>query len=1340
MHHGFYIEPVLKHYTKLTDLLGSDEFPAYVGSSITIGDLFAGRLTLLVSEPGYGKTRALKEACLRSNKPCLFVDLKTIGKQDIERYIQSCDLKSVENNQYTEEIHKSCRFKKNRFQLINGDADFQVCFDGLDEVQQEGFSEVVNNIKKFIRSYPRVNILISCRKVYIRQWESLFDKFGFTDYVNICVFNGLQVRSFLVDAGYTEEQAQQICDKLQSRHQCSVVQVPRYLEMLVEVRIEDFNITRCDLFEKFISHKLKLDSEKADHPNANILARKVLEKLALIMEIYQKNAITKDDLMEFFDDTHSNLNISLLNQVPINTFFNRTVLKDNGNTVEFENREFQEYLAAREMIRLGRVEQVAFDLASATQLCDFHPSWLNTLSFAAELAPELIEPIIAYLFSNDFSITPGDYAEVLLTPTNIARLQSQAKRLLFELIFLYYQKHKTWMSADLAESLSLCYEAALYERVESSWLTEEPDEEKRAITSANCVMMVAHLYERQILTDEQVDCWKRRCRELLGGENQNNVVLRHVLFAVGKFKDLELLTEELVDKLFSANDDLIIRALVSALDDIDPNAPLACKCFLRAIKEDRGPFIKFPLYRVSEKEAIKQVLQELCDDAKLLQRLIDDDYLSRCEYDGFFESIRAVLDDQLVCSMKELVFKAFSSSGGESVFIKGIALLIEQFMPGFSVCIINKLEARSLPCAIDLFAVILKDDQIEGFINAIKSLPDAPAWIAAHTLNTIRSSERDDATCMYEAGRQYLPDEYSELEKSKEEVGRKQNIEQNHYKRFQQLLAEEGSVAIRYFVEHSNNLVSLISETERAGLESRIVQVFEQFNPGECKVVQDSQGYSIQGLRREPWVYSIKLANQLGLDVTQYRQKLLSFIPLANYGCLQEISELVANPTADELKQAWPTFFERDDDLLSFGAVAIAKFCQQYNLADSVPYLKDLIKSVDLSVNDKSRILEAIAQLVSEEGKAYFQETFNLHIDDQESSKLAEIANAILINRFEDDQAVNWRIKQLLARNFANADNVKKRSRRAKPLSDNEIELYEKTFAAPLMQLTDIRHKEKFLDLLGKSFDICEKGTEYNDYVLYLWSIVTEYYKNLRLLGSYEPLYELERFIRNKEKALRGIQWFRYQFIRLRQEYLMYLGRPKMMSDCIKRYNYFKDKQYLDIATPRDLVETIKRVIDTDLRCWVEQEGAYRLIENYRPAKAIKFEREDLIQKTIKSQLEVILLSAGFKKEELHVYREMQLLDGTKPDFLIAYGPIGSVVVELKLSSNPQAKPNHQQAKDYKEKLKKYVDGLRAQHGLFVVLQTSEDNPLEKIQPDLVELYQGSNIEVICFNCLADNC
>ena len=94
------------------------------------------------------------------------------------------------------------------------------------------------------------------------------------------------------------------------------------------------------------------------------------------------------------------------------------------------------------------------------------------------------------------------------------------------------------------------------------------------------------------------------------------------------------------------------------------------------------------------------------------------------------------------------------------------------------------------------------------------------------------------------------------------------------------------------------------------------------------------------------------------------------------------------------------------------------------------------------------------------------------------------------------------------------------------------------------------------------------------------------------------------------------------------------------------------------------MVSVIQKIIDEDLREWVEFEGAYRFIEQSTG------KQETMIQKTIKTQFENALLKRGFRN--VGIIREPQLLDDIRPDFLISYGFVGKVIVEIKRVSNEQ--------------------------------------------------------------------
>jgi hypothetical protein len=146
----------------------------------------------------------------------------------------------------------------------------------------------------------------------------------------------------------------------------------------------------------------------------------------------------------------------------------------------------------------------------------------------------------------------------------------------------------------------------------------------------------------------------------------------------------------------------------------------------------------------------------------------------------------------------------------------------------------------------------------------------------------------------------------------------------------------------------------------------------------------------------------------------------------------------------------------------------------------------------------------------------------------------------------------------------------------------------------------------------------------------------------------------------------------------------------------------------MEIATPHDLYEKVKDVIDTDLRRWVESEGAYSFIVGDTVFDAKKQTYENLIQKTIKTQIENAFLKRGF--EAVNIIREPQLLDDKRTDFLIFYGFIGPILVEIKLSTSKDLVGSQKtlQSKPSYKSLSQYMNGYNAHFGVFLVFDNKK--------------------------------
>jgi predicted NACHT family NTPase len=346
-----YIQPNLEKYDSFEKFLERNPYipPESIGSNFSFGDFFKIKRLFVVAEPGYGKTRLLKEIIVEAfnkKKQGIFIDLKKVDR-DLKIFISKPNriFESITPERSGEELKAMTLLKTEGFALENSEETI-ICLDALDEVIQQYFSNVVAWIKDFSRQFNNTHILISCRTHHLKKYSRLFSDMDFK-YIHIDSFSNDQVKTYLEKSGLGEEQIKRIIEISESGNRQLPLDIPRYLETVVDFiekkGIDNLkNLSRGDMLESFIYKKLEIEDEKNNQKTRD-LTKRVLEKLALLMEMYQANTLTKDELMTFFDDVKSDLKNNFLQQVPLKEFYDRSLLKDNIDTIEFENTGFQEY-------------------------------------------------------------------------------------------------------------------------------------------------------------------------------------------------------------------------------------------------------------------------------------------------------------------------------------------------------------------------------------------------------------------------------------------------------------------------------------------------------------------------------------------------------------------------------------------------------------------------------------------------------------------------------------------------------------------------------------------------------------------------------------------------------------------------------------------------------------------------------------------------------------------------------------------------------------------------------------------------------------------------------------
>src|SRR6185436_330490 len=269
---------------------------------------------------------------------------------------------------------------------------------------------------------------------------------------------------------------------------------------------------------------------------------------------------------------------------------------------------------------------------------------------------------------------------------------------------------------------------------------------------------------------------------------------------------------------------------------------------------------------------------------------------------------------------------------------------------------------------------------------------------------------------------------------------------------------------------------------------------------------------------------------------------------------------------------------------------------------------------------------------------------------------------------------------------------------------------------------------------------LLQSEKKYKSYVAYIWQTVMSYFENLKKYRSMNYILQLENYVLEM-KPFNEKNLFMSYVNRVKYNYISSLGKPFFYAECVKKYNDIKSRSYLPISSSFGLLSMITNIINFDLQDWISKEGAYdfsnyKIISKNSKAKQPKSQLEELIQKTIKTQFENFLLKKGLRENEIKIRREEQLLSDERTDFIISYGFIGQILIEIKLITNPDAN-NKIKANEYKQKVLKYIEGTKSDYGIFLIFQTNEKIKWAKIEPMLNEIYKDENkIKLLGLNCI----
>lgn len=1315
-----YIVPITKVHSSFDEAKEFfDKFSSMVlfedEERLAVGDLAQGKRNLIVGEPGIGKTLLLRKIKSHLEEGGFTAELVNLRQTDaIDQIDQFLDRKV--------------------------DASKALLFDALDEVRSSSFPAVLRKIEEVSQKYPDLPIYLSSRWVFIIRYVNSFPAYRF---ITISPFTQGQVREYLLAAGHPEADIDALLYRVMSfGHHTLIIQIPRYLYYL-----EDFlskkglldakEVSRNDLFEYFIYSKLDLEQKKINADTRAIIKR-VLEKLALTMEIYQTNVISKDELMTFFDDLKSDLKLVALSQISLDTFFDCSLLKNNIDSVEFENTEFQEYLAAKEITRFSNPGKAAFQFAVDPDAQEIYPTWFNALTFLVDMKKELLEQLVEFsgMRGVGFKVVDEGFLNFLgrIRPQD---LSDSLKRRLFADIITYHTKTKQWLPGQLTSALSIFF-SPLSEGDMKAWVDEAEKESDtdRYVPLANMAYAIGYLFQQKFRLDNAY--WRNKLLQWTADKNENGVLQRHALFALEQLND-----PTVVDELpnLMGTDELIEREFLSVCTALAPDDPKSLEYFFEAVRKNNF-YGRYGLLEAKRSVSIKKFLHVFNEDVNFRREFLDDTRIFREKDKGFVDNIKAVFDNEIAELCKEALILAvhynMAHMTEHSVFVMGLWKLLKEKNPsGFvpeMVDRINKSEGgkTGLYFAQGFFADTIQGvEDVPPYINAMIAIGERNS--AFSVMAQIKFSKKPLSEEIFEAGRTLLPQEYKEWEE--ERVRPRRDFEgerkEEALKKFRiHLEPEPGKYSNNIFEYYlgSKNYLDPLSEDDRNRLIELLTgTVFKFIDPikHELVITEEHDGSKTYRTSANIHIFgdALKVAKHLGLNVDQFRQSILNYIPFAYHEHLKIIFEYVKNIKPNEMAAVLEVYEKRQSDLWRHQTTSFIDAVEQYHIVEAAPVLQSFVKEEKCDKYSRERAI-GVADSLAPDPK-FLQDIFDLYEKSRNADevKLAHIANGLLITNHADSAAIQWRLKTIIDRAAAFVQ-----PKGVHNVGGLEEEIgHSKTFAKPLMELKQPSHEKDYLALLDEAMKIYARGSEFYAYANYLWDIVYAYFDNMKEGGSYAPLRILEHKI-SEIKDKDGANWFASRIVTLRRSYLGYLGKPRNISEAVKKYNEAREADDRKILNSADLFQHLQDALDTDLRKWIEGEGAYDVIVGPK-IKDRRNEYEKLVQKTLKAQIENMLLRRGFQVE---VLREPQLYDEKRVDMLVRYGFAGPVIIEVKLTSNSDIKGKKIEESASYDSMTRYMSGFGASHGIFLVI----NNTNAKNLPFVKEVFQKiPHVVVQSFDC-----
>ena len=1288
-----YIIPQIIKYQNIDDLLENNKTRSLFdpGENFSIDELLQENFVCIVGEPGIGKSRLVEEIRNHSSKKTIYHNTAShFDSKSVPDYIEYCII------------------------------------DALDEVEGNLFFSTLQTIKEYKAENPDSKVLFTCRKHYVASYAKHFSSCTDLIYVELCRLKDEDVMRVLDNCSETTKANVTKSPKLKE-----LLTIPRYLTFLIENEKQKGDISNInDLFEIIISSSIQNAVEarykERDNTSINVLIQRVLEKVAFIMEISRKDQISKDDLYTILDGVKGNMTQMLVANFDL-LFFESRILKDTNGTLQFENTELQEYLASKELCRQDNIESVIYDVAVQKDLKHIYPNWYDViphLSYKEDNTHTFIN-VIKLIVSYESSLENESF-ESLLRYVDPRMLSVQEKEDIFSLIlehFLRVQAYIGWKNQRLT-LMQECYCPKCSTRLKA------PTEHLNKIQLANICAILEVIVEKNELDKDVLDYWTNAANNLIKNDSVENKLSALNLYKA--LNDTDILTS--LSKSYNSFPQKAREKYCEITGYGMFTSKAVLDCWLNSCYEGNPYAINAILY-IEDPSIMAYVYKEIIKTNKLYNFFNPKGTLIVC-YELYLKKQFDILWHEDF-EGKKIITQIIAGFVQQELYTRDdeINAIVKQILLGeeTGLCFIKSLDnVWRIEMILTRFDEELVDAEFISTLDRLLHKAESEDWcidiILTNLINKIRNDE-DKKSSVSEYISRYA-ETFERWDKDSEEEEKRRLDNSSDVKAYEILTDQNVSKGAQYNAAFKlSNNIKYIQQQDPQPLVKVIEAFLDEIDLNLLKVQKQEDGSFSISTMLVMLPYFVRALYDLNFHdlLKKHRIVLTKTLPIVCFSTnfdirtIKHIYKFVIGSLCEQEKAELISWWKsRKDDFLNVSSDSVFVCISDYGI-DALSYkLDEYIKNYVVMQQDLSHKLAAskALELIS---KGYlnwdveqYRSLFNALNDDGIDSVKMQ-CNAIMIEMYQDNEAITWRIEYLKHQIVESNHND---TMKVREISIAESEM---TSSNPSMFrcFMNIKGNEKLdnhmLCLFDVGLSLCDKPKtqEYASYLLrqiYLFFInkgndyyILELRKKVEMFNLINISFLANNIMTNAE--------------------MMFLKKEKIPVDkAIKLYNKCIEESHLEIRNDGDLRRYFTQ-IHSEVQKEIQDQGIYSLIRGLLS--------EDFIQRELKNTIINKCCQMGL--ENVEIDREVALQDNKRTDLLIRYGFCRPIMIELKLLRNPEIKYKKKR-QEYKKKFIQYTKATNACLSVFWVF--NDDGSDDKNFKYLVEEYKDlDNTLVVLTDC-----